>query len=177
MHLVIAGPTDLDRIADLVNDAYRGQSKKPGWTNETSLLAGQRVDRASLSAMIAQVGSTILLMKDDGDVVACVALQRIDDREWYLSMLAVDPDRQADGVGKGIMAAAERFAGERGARHIRISVINLRESLIAWYERQGYARTGAIEPFPDDDPTVGTPLRGDLALITLIKPLPLPSNP
>ena len=42
--------------------------------------------------------------------------------------------------------------------------------LIAWYERQGYARTGVVEAFPDD-PTVGTPLRKDLALVALTKPL------
>jgi hypothetical protein len=69
------------------------------------------------------------------------------------------------------MAGAERFAGERGARRFRISVINLREALIAWYERQGYVRSGAVEPFPYDDATVGTPLRSDLALVTLIKTL------
>ena len=47
-------------------------------------------------------------------------------------------------------------------------MINLRTSLIAWYERMGYVRTGTVEPFPDDA-TVGTPLRNDLALITLVK--------
>ena len=32
----------------------------------------------------------------------------------------------------------------------------------------GYTRTGAVEPFPDDV-TVRTPLRNDLALVTLVK--------
>ena len=94
----------------------------------------------------------------------------LDDCEWYLSMLAVDPARQSVGAGKTIMAGAEKFARERGAERMKISVVNLRDSLIAWYERQGYARTGAVEAFPDD-PTVGTPLRHDLALLTLTKPL------
>jgi hypothetical protein len=67
-------------------------------------------------------------------------------------------------------AGAEKFARERGAQRIRISVINLRDSLIAWYERQGYARTGAVEAFPAD-PSVGTPLRDDLALVALTKSL------
>lgn len=168
MSLTIAEAADLERIVRLVNDAYRGSAKTPGWTHEAGLLAGQRIDVASLSAAIANEASTILVMRTDGDIVGCVALQPLDDREWYLSMLAVDPDRQIAGVGKAIMAGAEMFAQKRGAQQIRISVINLRASLIAWYERLGYARTGAVEPFPDDV-TVGTPLRNDLSLVTLVK--------
>jgi ribosomal protein S18 acetylase RimI-like enzyme len=170
VNLTIAEPADLELVVKLVNDAYRGSSKTPGWTHEVGLLAGQRVGVASLRASIEE-GSTILVMRKDDDIVGCVALQAPDSREWYLSMLAVDPDCQADGLGKAIMAGAERFARERGAQQMRISVIDQRVSLIAWYERIGYVRTGASEPFPYDDPTVGTPLRGDLALVTLIKPL------
>jgi ribosomal protein S18 acetylase RimI-like enzyme len=170
MSLTIAEAADLERIVTLVNDAYRGSSKSPGWTHEAGVLAGQRIDVASLRACVRNEGSTILVMREDGDIAGCVALQPLDDHAWYLSMLAVDPDRQIAGMGKAIMAGAERFAQERGARQIKISVINVRMSLIAWYERIGYVRTGAVEPFPDDA-TVGTPLRNDLALITLVKPV------
>ena len=168
MNLTIADPADLERIVWLVNDAYRGSSKTPGWTHEASLFAGQRIDVASLRASIEKDGATILVMRKDRDIVGCVSLQPLDEHEWYLSMLAVDPDRQIAGVGKAIMAGAERFAQERGAWQIKISVINVRAPLIAWYERIGYARTGAVEQLPDDA-AVGTPLRGDLALITLVK--------
>jgi ribosomal protein S18 acetylase RimI-like enzyme len=167
--LTIADAADLEHIVKLVNDAYRGSSKTPGWTHESGLLAGQRIDLASLSASI-EAGSTILVIRQAGEIAGCVALQPCGLHEWYLSMLAVDPDRQVGGIGKAIMAGAEKFAQDRGAQQIRISVINLRAPLIAWYERIGYTRTGAVEPFPDDV-TVGTPLRGDLALVTLVKPL------
>jgi ribosomal protein S18 acetylase RimI-like enzyme len=171
MHVEIARSADLEQIVGLVNDAYRGSSKPPGWTHETALLAGQRIDSAAVSAMIEQVDSTVLVIRHESDVVACVALQRLDNSDWYLSMLAVDPERQAYGVGKAIMAGAEEFARERGAARMKISVINLREALMAWYERQGYVRTGAVEPFPYDDARVGTPLRSDLTLVTLTKTL------
>lgn len=171
MHVDIARTADVERIVTLVNDAYRGSSKTPGWTHETALLAGQRTDAATVTAMLKQADSTILVMRHEGAVVACVALQLLDPGNWYLSMLAVDPEHQKSGVGKGIMAGAERFAVERGALCMKISVINLREPLIAWYERQAYVRTGAVEPFPYDDATVGTPLRADLALVTLAKAL------
>jgi GNAT superfamily N-acetyltransferase len=171
MHVEIARTADVNRVVGLVNDAYRGSSKKPGWTHETALITGYRTDVATVSAMLDRDDSTVLVMKHENNVVACVALQLLDNSDWYLSLLAVDPDYQKGGVGKGIMAGAERFAVERGALRIKISVINVREALLAWYERQGYVRTGAVEPFPYDDATVGTPLRSDLALVTLTKTL------
>lgn len=166
----VAGQTDLDGIVALVNDAYRGSLKTPGWTHERALLTGQRVDAGALQATIAD-GATILVMRNGRDVVGCVALRPCDDEEWYLSMLAVDPDRQDSGLGKAMMSGAETYARARGARRVRLSVINVRESLRAWYERQGYALTGATEPFPYDDPTVGVALRDDLVLTMLAKSL------
>jgi len=170
MQIDVARRTDVDRIVGLVNDAYRGTSRAAGWTHETHLFTGARIDAAAVTGMIQPDRSTVLVMRQEDAIIACVALQRLDDREWYLSMLAVDPARQTVGAGKAIMAGAEQFARERGAERMKISVINRRDSLIAWYERQGYARTGASEAFPDD-PTVGKPLRDDLSLLTLIKPL------
>ena len=172
MQIEIARPAEIDRIVALVNDAYRGSAKTPGWTHETELLAGQRIDAASVSSMLMRADSTVLVMKREQHVAGCVALQRLADDTWYLSMLAVDPEHQVGGVGKAIMAGAEKFALERGGQRMKISVINRREPLIAWYERQGYVRTGAVEAFPYEDASVGTPLRDDLALVMLIKPLP-----
>jgi ribosomal protein S18 acetylase RimI-like enzyme len=169
MKIEIATEADFEAVVRLVNDAYRGSSKAPGWTNEATLLAGQRTDAQSLKAMVENDGATILVATDESRIVGCVALSPLNGGAWYLSMLAVDPDYQARGVGKAIMAGAENFASAKGAQAIKISVIKQRESLIAWYERRGYVRTGAIDPFPYDDPTVGTPLRDDLALVTLTK--------
>ena len=52
-----------------------------------------------------------------------------------------------------------------------MTVVNVRDTLIAWYERRGYARTGATEPFPYEDARFGVPRRGDLAFVELARPL------
>jgi ribosomal protein S18 acetylase RimI-like enzyme len=167
--LEIATGADVDAIVRLVNDAYRGASKAPGWTNESALLSGQRTGPASVKQLMQS--GVVLIARGPGTVLGCVALQPRRGGEWYLSMLAVDPDQQTSGLGKTIMNEAEAFARTRGARHIRISVINVRDALLAWYERRGYVRTGAVEPFPYHDPNVGHALRDDLTLVTLIKPV------
>ena len=173
MQLIQARNADLPQLVDIVNQAYRGN----GWTSEAELISGPRIDLQTLQAIADGTATTVFAAKGEDPallpaLLGCVSLSPMTDGQWYLSMLAVNPDIQAGGTGKAIMAAAENFAAEHGATSIKISVINHRDSLIAWYERRGYRKTGATEPFPYNDPTVGKPLRDDLELITLTKLLP-----
>jgi hypothetical protein len=52
-----------------------------------------------------------------------------------------------------------------------MTVISIRDALIAWYERRGYVRTGETEPFPYGDRRFGIPLRDDLLFVVLEKHL------
>ena len=52
-----------------------------------------------------------------------------------------------------------------------MTVIGQRDDLIAWYERCGYARTGARDPFPYDNLRFGIPKRDDLYFVVLEKTL------
>jgi hypothetical protein len=56
-------------------------------------------------------------------------------------------------------------------REMHMTVISVREELIAWYERRGYRRTGRTTPFPYGDERFGLPQRDDLEFELLIKPL------
>lgn len=87
-------------------------------------------------------------------------------------MFAVRPELQGGGLGKVIIAEAERTAQETwGAREMRMTVIRQRSELIAWYERRGYRRTGQLTPFPYGDERFGIPQRADLEFELLVKPL------
>ena len=54
---------------------------------------------------------------------------------------------------------------------MEMTVIRQRDSLIAWYERRGYQRTGETKPFPYGDERFGTPKTPGLELVTLAKSL------
>ena len=54
---------------------------------------------------------------------------------------------------------------------MQMTVIDVREELIAFYERRGYVRTGITKPFPYGDERVGTPRRDDLQFEVLTKTL------
>ena len=52
-----------------------------------------------------------------------------------------------------------------------MTVIDIRDTLLAWYERRGYRRTGETRPFPYGDERFGQPLRDDLCFLALEKDL------
>jgi ribosomal protein S18 acetylase RimI-like enzyme len=87
-------------------------------------------------------------------------------------MFAVSPALQGAGLGKTIIAEAERRAREAwDVTEMHMTVISVREDLIAWYERRGYRRTGEMSPFPYGDERFGIPQRDDLQFELLVKPL------
>jgi GNAT superfamily N-acetyltransferase len=172
MHLETATPADLPALHALVERSYRGDSARRGWTHEADLLGGQRTDMAALEAIIADPDQRILVLRDGDDFTACVALADKGGGAAYLGMVTVDPARQATGLGRVLLAAAEDHAVQWwGANRIEMTVIAQRTELIAWYERRGYGLTGERRPFPATDPRFGLPKRDDLEFVVLEKRL------
>ena len=161
--------TDIPALIALVTSAYRGDASKQGWTTEADMLDGQRIDAEALRHDIERADSRILLALENGEVLACAHVA-IEDGTGYFGMFAVSPDQQGSGVGKRMMAEAERLAREDwGLPGMRMTVIDIRDELIAFYERRGYARTGLKKPFPYGDERFGIPKRDDLRFEILEK--------
>lgn len=166
----VATGIDAALIADFLNAAYRGAGGRLGWTHEVGLIAGDRVSSKDVAAMIDD-SSTTLLVRRGGTPPAflgCVAVEMNSADRCTIAMLAVAPELQDAGLGRALLADAEQFARSKGVKVAKMTVVRQRESLIAWYERRGYRRTGALEAFPNG---VGTPLRDDLCLVILEKNL------
>jgi GNAT superfamily N-acetyltransferase len=141
-----AGAADLDIIARLVNSAYRGDSSRAGWTTEADLLDGQRTSAALLATSLPPDSA-------------------------YLGMVTVDPRRQAGGLGRMLLEQAEAIAHDWNCCRIRMTVIESRQELIAYYVRRGYHSTGKTEPFPADQPEFGLPKVQGLRFVELEKRL------
>lgn len=169
MKLRPATQADLPQIHALIERAYRGNSARIGWSHEADLLGGQRTDRETLEAMMADTFQRLLVHEDADEIIACAALARKQSGLAYLGMVTVEPARQGRGLGRSLLAAVERYAAEvMGAERLEMTVIAQRNELIAWYERLGYKSTGERRPFPDD-PRFGIPMRPNLEFLVLEK--------
>lgn len=166
-----ASAADVAAIVSLVQSAYRGESGLRGWTTESHLLDGQRTDAADVAALIERPDSRVLLAEVEGQLQASCHVER-EGESAYFGMFAVNPTGQGRGLGKQMLAAAERVARDDWqCRFMRMTVIEQRDELIAWYERRGYQRTGEYKPFPYGDERFGIPRRDDLRFEVLTKSL------
>ncbi|MDX3692368.1 GNAT family N-acetyltransferase [Streptomyces europaeiscabiei] len=164
-----ATDADVDALVALIESAYRGDSSRAGWTTEADILEGQRTDPEGVRQVIKSPDSWLLTVERDGVILACCQLEHRGDHA-YFGMFAVSPALQGGGLGKVIIAEAERIVREVwGAKEMHMTVISVRNDLIAWYERRGYRRTGRMTPFPYGDERFGLPLRDDLRFELLVK--------
>ncbi|HET8552162.1 MAG TPA: GNAT family N-acetyltransferase [Gammaproteobacteria bacterium] len=162
---------DVAAIHRLVESAYRGEASRVGWTTEADFLDGQRIDCEGILDAIDKPESYVLLAETDGVPVACAHIERRGDA-CYFGMFAVRPEMQGAGLGKALLTEAEcRAQALWQSQAMRMTVIDLREDLIAWYVRRGYRRTGEHAPFPYGQERFGIPRRDDLRFEWLVKDL------
>ncbi len=162
-----ANADDIPALDALINGAYRGERARRGWTNEADLLAGygNRIDEAELRETLADPTARMLVTADRDELVGCILVRDLGARLAYFGLLAIAPERQATGLAKRLLAAAETcgrdvFACDR----VEGTVVHTRAELIAYYERRGFARSGERRPFPID---VTPPLE----LVVIVKSL------
>lgn len=151
MPITFANEIDIPALVKLLDSAYRGEESKKGWTSEANLLLGEkRTDEANVAELMQRPGAVFLKYVDKHEKIeGCVFLHKIEQK-LYLGMLCVSPLSQAKGIGKLLMASAEKHAKSVGCNTIFMTVISVRHELIAWYERKGFRKTGESRPFQVD---------------------------
>jgi ribosomal protein S18 acetylase RimI-like enzyme len=170
MAIEIAKQSDLDALYHLVNEAYRGENSKLGWTTEAHLLDGLRIDKETLAGYFLNPNIILFKYTDDvsGDIIGSVYLE-IRTPKLYLGMFSVSPLLQAKGVGRSLLIAAEAHANKLSCSTLTITVISTRTELIAWYQRRGFIPTGELIPFHEDE-KFGIP-KSKIELIVMEKQL------
>lgn len=165
----VANHAELPEIAALVNSTYRGEGSRAGWTTEADFFAGTRTTVPRLAhELAAGPGRLFLTMRDapSSPILGCVYLDPAYSKGvCYLGMLSVNAPSQARGLGRQLLAAAEKKAAALGAEFMDLLVLSPRAELMAWYERRGYSRTGEVTPFPYKEAAEDLPVRMDLEFV------------
>ncbi len=125
---------DVPGIVALVNRAYRNAGASSGWSTEADCLSGDRTTEDLLRADLGREPDAVQLTWEgaqSGALKGSAWLERVDEDSWYLGSLAIDPAQQNGGHGRLVLAAAEQWFGEHGGRRVRMTVVNVRDALIA----------------------------------------------
>ena len=152
--LRFATELDIPALIPLVNAAYQV---------EKFFKVGERTDEAELRELLKK--GRFLLLEEGTKLIGCVYVEQRGDR-GYFGMLAVSPDRQKQGIGTRLIAAAEEFFREQGCRAVELTVVDKRTELPPLYERFGYRVTGTA-PFPADI----MPVKMPCSFVVMSKPL------
>ncbi|HEX5008475.1 MAG TPA: GNAT family N-acetyltransferase [Hyphomonadaceae bacterium] len=150
---------DVSPLVALIERAYRSPETAGSWVSEAHLLKGPRTSSAEISDLISQPDSRFLIAERNDRILGCCLVQRMGTTECssgeigrgsaYFGMFAIDPADHSTGLGKQILAEAERRVRDLWRSDSMVmTVINLREQLIEYYKRRGYVLTGATMPFP-----------------------------
>jgi ribosomal protein S18 acetylase RimI-like enzyme len=87
--------------------------------------------------------STILIGRDDDDIVATAMVGHEGHRGWVY-YVAVDPHRQGKGYGRAIMNAAENWLRATGIEKLQLLVRPGNTQVKAFYESLGYGEQPRI---------------------------------
>ena len=128
---------DVPKIAALLNVAF---------AMEWDFINRDRTSAEEI-ARYFESGTFFVVDGGSGALASCMYLEQRGDR-MYLGMLAVSPAAQGRGIGRQMMAAAERHAASLGCGAIDIRIIDRRTELPPFYRSLGFTENGT-EPLED----------------------------
>jgi ribosomal protein S18 acetylase RimI-like enzyme len=80
----------------------------------------------------------------DQEAVLAAGMAGFDGHRGWVNYLAVRPDLQGGGLGRGMMAEFERLLTDMGCPKLNLQVRAGNEQVIAFYESLGYAPDHAV---------------------------------
>ncbi len=84
-----------------------------------------------------------LVAVEDDTIVGSV-MAGYDGHRGWVNYLAVDPAHRRGGLGRELMAEAERLLGEAGCPKINLQVRGTNEAALGFYDRLGYTRDDVV---------------------------------
>ena len=126
-------------LAALVNRAF---------VIEAHFVEGDRITAAEIARLASQPSAAFLAVFEGQTLAGCVLADARDGDRGYIGLLAVEPARAGQGLGRELMTQAEAYLRRHGCRTVYMTVVDQRTELFPIYERRGYRRDGTTLPFP-----------------------------
>jgi len=88
------------------------------------------------------VQDDLFFVAQDGNALVGTILAGYDGHRGWLYSVAVHPSHQGQGIGKALIAHAERALAQRGCMKINLQIVSSNESVSAFYKSIDYT----VEP-------------------------------
>lgn len=99
--------------------------------------------RKDIARKVAAQPELFLVVELDGAVAGTV-MAGYDGHRGWINYLAVDPATRRRGVGRALMAEAERLLRQRGCPKINLQVRGDNRDVLAFYERIGFREDAVV---------------------------------
>ena len=109
---------------------------------DAGLTVGPSESREGIALRLARDPGLFLVAEIDEQIVGAV-LGAFDGRRGWVWHLAVDQDRQRQGIGRALLAELEARLAARGCRKVNLLVAPHNVGVVPFYESLGY-RTGEL---------------------------------
>lgn len=141
---------DAGQVQQLVQSAFRAEDSRPDWTGNAELATNFRIDVEEVMTKIVNPDNVVLMALDDTNaLVASIEVSKRGTSCGRLSMIAVNERYQRSGIGRLVLAYAEAYCQRTwNAEKFSLNALSTRKTLIEWYIRQGYQKTGETTGFP-----------------------------
>lgn len=87
---------------------------------------------------LAGPASAVLVAEGEGGIIGSVMVGHDGHRGW-LYYLAAAPERQGQGIGRALVAAAEAWLRVRGVPKVQLMIRPTNTAVARFYDRLGYA--------------------------------------
>ncbi|KAJ5128581.1 acyl-CoA N-acyltransferase [Penicillium atrosanguineum] len=146
----VATLEDAPQLQELVQAAFRAEDSRSDWTGDMGLASQFHISVKEIESFMNGPESAFLMATDNnGIVVGTIGVSKRGANGARLSMLAVDQRHHRGGLGRQVLGYAEYYIHQTwGATKLGLNALSTRQTLIAWYMRRGYQKTGETSPFP-----------------------------
>jgi predicted RNase H-like nuclease len=137
-----ATTADIDAIAAFLRAAWaEAGPDAAGWTGASDDVIDEITAPELIRARLGGPDRRMFIARDEGHVVGFAATRRLDPDTTELAGITLLESRTGEGIGSRLLEAA--VASIDGAVLVRTETDNARA--IAFYERQGFTRTGIVQ--------------------------------
>lgn len=93
---------------------------------------------ADFARAVAGDSSAVLGTYDEGGALLGTAMVGVDGHRGWVYYVASAPDRRGHGIGRALMAAAERWVESRGMPKVHVMVRRSNSAVAGFYDSIGY---------------------------------------